>query len=247
MTDFPPGTPSWIELASPELDSAVGFYEQLFGWTLTDPRPDFGGYRNFLGDGQIVAGANPMGQAPVWTTYFSVASAEETAAKVAEHGGVVQFEAMDVGDLGRMAICADPQGAVLGLWEPGTLRGAERVRELGALCWNDLHTTDGATAARFYEAVLGWRAEDMSVGDERYTVFNVGDQGVAGLGQSDASPHWLVWFAVAGADDTVARAQELGASLEGGPFDVPTVGRTAVLADPQGARFGVLQAELPDE
>ena len=69
----------------------------------------------------------------------------------------------------------------------------------------------------------------------------------AGTGEVADTPHWLTWFAVADTDATVALATARGAELASGPFDVPTVGRTAILIDPLGASFGVLQGETPDE
>ena len=76
-------------------------------------------------------------------------------AKVKEAGGAVMVEPMDVMDLGRMAIFADPTGAVLGVWQPGTFIGAEIVNEPGALSWNEVNTRDPGAAKVFYGSVFG--------------------------------------------------------------------------------------------
>jgi len=240
------GTPSWVELSTTDPEGSYGFYSELFGWTATEGREEFGGYRTFLDDGRSVGGLNPMGQATVWNTYVATDDADASAEKVSANGGSVMAPPMDVGDLGRMAVFTDPAGAVFGVWQAGEMPGAEKVNEPYSCCWNELHS-DREAAKPFYEAVFGWRAEDMDMGDG-YTVFNLGDRPIGGAGGRDEeSPHWLVWFSVVDADESAAKAKELGATEVMGPTDVPTVGRLAVFSDPQGARFGILQGETPDE
>lgn len=246
MTAFAPGSPVWVDLATTDAATSAAFYGDVLGWTATEPAEDLAGYQNFLLDGRRVAGLTPVG-GPIWMTHFSTENADASAGLVAEHGGRVLYEPMDVADLGRLAVCEDPQGAPFGLWQPGTHRGAEVVNTPGALAWSEIHTTDVAAATTFYEAVFGWTAQVEPMGEDDYTFFQLRGRGIAGTGATDASPYWLAWFAVADTDATVARASELGGEVEAGPFDVPTVGRTAILRDPLGARFGVLQGETPDE
>lgn len=255
MTDYAPGTPSWVDLSAPDPDAAEAFYSQLFGWELAEPRrPEFGGYRNFSDDGELVAGLNPMGEQAAWTTYVSTDDAEATAAKVTEHGGQVVFAPMDVADLGRMAICIDPEGAMFGLWQPGTHRGAEKVNAPVSLCWNELNSRGIEKVVPFYEAVFGWRTETMPMGEGFvYTMFNLGERAIAGgltlpaETPAEIPAHWVVWFSVVDRDASSARAQELGATVRVPPMDVPGVGKMAVLVDPHGADFGILQGETPDE
>lgn len=120
MTDFAPGTPSWADLSTQDPEGSIAFYSGLFGWSLTEDRGEFGGYRNWLGDGLKVGGIAPTGQVPAWTTYVAVASADETAARVEAAGGTVMAPPMDVGALGRMAVLADPGGAFLGVMQAET-------------------------------------------------------------------------------------------------------------------------------
>ena len=254
MTEYAPGTPSWVDLAAPDADAAIAFYGGLFGWGLTDPRPEFGGYRNFLDDGRMVAGLSPMGEVAAWTTYVSVADADEVAARITAGGGAVMFAPMAVGDLGRMAICADPEGVVFGLWEPAAMRGAEKVNAPVSLCWNELNARDIGAVIPFYEAVFDWSAQEMPMGEDfAYTIFNLGERGVAGGFSLPAetppeiTPCWLTWFAVVDRDVSFARAQELGATVRVPPMEVPGVGKMAVLVDPLGAPFGILQGESPGE
>jgi predicted enzyme related to lactoylglutathione lyase len=129
MPEYPPGTPSWVELSSPDADASAKFYGDLMGWKATDPGPaeETGGYRMFQQDGQNVGGLMAHmqeGQPTAWATYVSVADADETADKVKAAGGSVMVEPMDVMDIGRMAFFADPTGAVFGVWQPKTFTGA---------------------------------------------------------------------------------------------------------------------------
>ena len=99
------------------------------------------------------------GQPPAWTTYVSVEDADESIAKVKAAGGTVFVEPMDVLDVGRMAVFADPTGAAAAVWQPRRHIGAGLVNEPGALAWNELTTRDTAAAKAFYGEVFGWEAE----------------------------------------------------------------------------------------
>src|SRR5580692_8299748 len=107
MPDYAPGTPSWVELSSPDTDASAKFYGELMGWSATESGPaETGGYRMFQQSGKNVGGLMSHmqeGQPTAWATYISVADADETAAKVKAAGGSVMIEPMDVMDIGRMA------------------------------------------------------------------------------------------------------------------------------------------------
>jgi len=254
MPDFPPGTPSWVELSSPDTDASAAFYRELMGWEVTAPGPveETGGYRMFQHDGRSVAGL--MGhmqenQPTAWSTYISVADADETAAKVKAAGGSTIVEPMDVMDIGRMAFFADPTGAVFGVWQPRTFTGAELVNEPGSLAWNEVLTRDAEAGRAFYTAVFGWTAGRPSFegAPQSYTVWELDGRQVGGMMQMsdewfppEIPPHWGVVFAVADCDATVAKARELGSTVTNGPMDMP-IGRFAGLIDPQGASFTVMQ------
>ena len=90
MPDYTPGTPSWVDLGSPDVDASISFYGGLFGWSASDPLPDAGGYRFFEQDGKMVGGLGPLmqeGQPPAWLNYVTVADADETVAKARSASG----------------------------------------------------------------------------------------------------------------------------------------------------------------
>jgi hypothetical protein len=257
MPEYAPGTPSWVELSSPDTDAAAKFYGELMGWSATEPGPaETGGYRMFEQEGKNVAGLMGHmqdGQPTAWATYVSVADADETAAKVKAAGGTVMMEPMDVMDIGRMAFFADPTGAAFGVWQPKTFTGADVVNEPGSLCWNEVLTRDAEADKAFYPAVFGWVAGRPSFegAPESYTVWELAGKPVGGMMQmtdeyfpAEIPPHWVVCFAVADADAITAKARELGATVMVEPMDMP-IGRFAGLIDPQGASFTVMQPASP--
>jgi uncharacterized protein len=254
MPEYAPGTPSWVELSSPDTDASAAFYHELMGWNATEPgSAETGGYRMFKQDGQNIAGLMghmQEGQPTAWATYISVADADETAEKVRAAGGSVMVEPTDVMEIGRMAFFTDPTGAVFGVWQPKTFAGADLVNEPCSLCWNEVLTRDADADRRFYTAVFDWTAGRPSFegAPESYTIWELSGRPVGGMMQMtddvfppDLPPHWSVCFAVADCDATVAKARELGATVTVEPVDMP-IGRFAGVIDPQGASFTVMQA-----
>jgi len=263
------GVPCWIDTTQPDPSAAAEFYAGLFGWELADSMPPDSPGSYFtarLNGGEVGAVSSlPPGAPPVatWNTYVWVDSADETAEKVRTAGGAVLAEPFDIFDAGRMAVFADPEGAVFGVWQPREHRGATVVNEPGSLNFNNLNTRDVEQAKAFYGAVFGWETLDIGTGEmwalPAYGDFleartpgmraNMAEMGapegfesvVASIvpipdDQPDTPAHWGVTFAVADADETAARAVELGGSVVVAPFDAPWV-RTTVIADPQGATF----------
>lgn len=115
----------------------------------------------------------------------------------------------------------------------------------GAFSWSELMTPDPEAAARFYGSLFGWTVKTMDMGTGPYHVASVGDDQVAGLmkpppEQATMPPMWGVYITVSDADETVARCAALGGTVLVPATDVPTVGRMAVLQDPQGAVFSVM-------
>src|ERR1022692_3632355 len=250
-TSYAQGTPNWVDLQTTDPAAAKAFYGSLFGWTYDDqPMPPNGVYSMAKLGKEYVAAIAPQspdlaaaGAPPMWNTYLAVDSADDAVAKVEAAGGQVAMAPFDIMDAGRMAFVIDPSGAAVALWQADQHIGAGLVNEPGTVMWNELITDDPAAAA-FYEQVLGVTTSKMgdpALGD--YTLFLVNGEMVGGTvaPQMPGVPnHWHVYFAVTGADATVAKAAELGGSVLSEPFDTP-VGRMAVISDPQGATFSILQ------
>ncbi|HWM11021.1 MAG TPA: VOC family protein [Solirubrobacteraceae bacterium] len=264
-----PGVPCWVDTSQPDPEASLDFYRGLFGWELDDAMPADAPGRYFMArvrGGDVAAvGSAPEGmpQVATWNTYLAVASADDAAAKVRAAGGSVLMEPFDVMGSGRMAVCADPEGAVFFAWQAGDHFGASVVNEHGALNFNGLNTRDVAGAKAFYGEVFGWATLDLGSA-EMWTLPGYGDdlerdnpgfrEMLAGMGgpsgfedvvasihpipadQPDTPPHWDVTFGVDDAEATAAKAAELGGTTVVPPFDVPW-SRLTILADPQGATF----------
>ena len=162
-TSHAPGTISWTDLETTDQDGAKAFYGALFGWEYEDmPVGEGATYSMAKLNGRSAAAMSGQraedaarGVPPHWNLYVTVADVDAAASAVAGAGGQVFAEPFDVFDAGRMAVIADPNGAALCLWQPGTNIGAEVVNEPGALTWADTATTDAPAAQAFYSAAAG--------------------------------------------------------------------------------------------
>jgi hypothetical protein len=253
MPDYAPGTPSWVELSTPDPDASAAFYRDVLDWDATEPgAAETGGYRMFQSAGKNVAGLMghmQEGQPTAWASYVSVADAEETAQKVQDAGGTVMVAPMDVTDLGRMGVFVDPTGAVFGVWQPKAFAGADLVNEPVSLTWNEIQTPDIGADKAFYSSVFGWEAgkPQFEGAPDSYTVWQLDGHNVCGMMEMvegmfppGTPPHWSVCFAVADADGTVEKSREHGGMIAVEPMDMP-IGRFAAIVDPQGAAFTIMQ------
>ncbi|MFJ4226390.1 VOC family protein [Paenarthrobacter nicotinovorans] len=251
ISSWPEGTPMWVDLGVEDPEAAKAFYSGLFGWEYLSGGEDSGGYLLAQVGGRAVAGIGPKQDpdAPnVWTTYFASDDVDVTAKKVTASGGQVVAPPFDVMDSGRMALAMDSIGAVFGIWQAGNHIGAERVNEHGALCWNELHTSDYEAARTFYSDVFDVSFQDITKDEFVYFTIKRPQDGreVGGIHYDTelalgAPDHWLAWFASDNVQRTATEATALGASLVMPVMDSP-LGRMAIIQAPQGEVFGIIDA-----
>lgn len=246
-TSFVPGEFCWIELATTDEAAAKEFYLPLFGWTNVDsPIPGDGVYVMLKKDGRDVGALyENKNVPPAWLSYVWVANADESAEKAKSLGGTVVMPPFDVMGIGRMAVVQDPAGAKFAIWQALGPSGVGVTGEAGALCWNELTTTDLAGSETFYTSLFGWSAKHGTGGGMEYTELSVGGTGIGGMmampAMMEGMPsHWIPYFAVDDADAITNDAKSHGAEAYG-PHDIPNVGRFAVINDPQGARFAIVK------
>jgi uncharacterized protein len=252
-TEYAQGTPNWVDLQSTDQSGAKQFYSSLLGWSYDDNEMPGGGgvYSMATVSGETVAAVAPMppgapeGRPPMWNTYIAVDDVDAAVDKVSLAGGQVLMPAFDIGDAGRMSFVADPTGAVVGLWQANQHIGATLVNESGAVIWNELITDNPDLALTFYEAVVGLTHSTMEMAPgQHYRLLKAGGTEVGGCMEPPmpgVPNHWQVYFAVDDADATATKAGAEGGQVLAEPFDIPSVGRSAVLSDPQGAVFSVLK------
>lgn len=257
-TSYDHGTPGWIDLSTPDVAGATSFYSGLFGWDTVELTDDEGNqiYIEFMLDGLRVAGLAQQqpemaGMPPIWSSYVIVDDCDAVVAKVAGAGGTVMVPTMDVMDAGRMAVFADPSGAVISAWEPKEHPGAAIVNEPNSWTWNELLSRDLEAAKPFYEQVFGWTWNTMDMPSGPYHVVAGGTDGLAGAMDMPAEfpaqvpNHWGVYFSVTDAAAACAKVTELGGTVAWGPEATP-VGILATLHDSSGGSFSIMQAASDD-
>ena len=157
---------------------------------------------------------------------------------------------MRVMDAGSLAFLVDPVGAHFALWQPGEHHGAQRVNEHGALSWNELVTAEVERAEAFYGELLGWTFEAMPMPEMDYTVIKNGERDNGGIMPmvgpqwEGVPPHWMTYFGVDDCDAAAAKAAATGGKVMVPPTDIPP-GRFAVLQDPHGGTFTVIELDAP--
>lgn len=251
----PQGTPCWVSLLVHDLPAAQEFYGGMFGWRFRPGPRHFGPYTRAVLDELQVAGVGTLPewqQLPVaWTPYLTSEDADATAELIREHCGTVAVGPLDADDnAGRMLIAADPGGAVFGVWEPRELPGSEATGVPGTVAWHELVTRNDGFVSAFYSAVFGYKVEPTPASCLERSTLLVGDRPVAGVSSvgdelpRGVPPHWMTYFTVADTDAAARGAVRLGGRVVRGPWESP-FGRAAVVADPEGAAFTVVQSPEP--
>jgi uncharacterized protein len=251
-----PGALCWFELATTDQAAAKNFYTSLFGWSSNEfPMSPGEVYTTFQLNGKDAAAAytirreqQSQGVPPHWMVYIAVDNADTVGSRAAELGGKLLTPAFDVMDLGRMAVIADPAGAVFSVWQPKKNKGVGITGENGTVCWADLNTPDPSTARRFYHELLGWNFVEDEKDTSGYLHIKNHEQfigGVPAASQRDphTPPHWMIYFQVADCDASTAKAKQQGGEILLPPTDLENVGRFSILKDPQGVAFALFQPE----
>ncbi len=178
-----------------------------------------------------------------WSSYVLVDDVDAAARRAKEVGGKVVREPMDIPNVGRFAVVADPWGAVVQPFR-SSAEGApppEGMPPVGTFCWETLITPDVKAAAAFYAKVVGFGTGKTPNGEG--TVFTSGDTPVADLqpGRSGSPSYWATYVAVENAEASRDRAVRLGGQVMVPRVDVPQVGIISFVADPTGASLGLFQ------
>lgn len=253
-SEYVPGTFCWADLATTDADGARAFYGALLGWEGEAGDPAMGGYSMMSLRGRHVCGLYPMtgeqldgGMVPSWLSYVSVDDADAAVARAVALGGRVVVEPFDAATAGRSAAVADPQGAVLGLWQARGHAGARVVNDVGAMVLNQLNTSDPTAARRFYGELFGWTFTPVAGGAVPYWgITNAAslNGGMMALDPSaPAPPHWLVYFTVEDLDGADALIVDGGGAVVVPPMTIES-GRILVAHDPQFAFFALFEGDV---
>jgi predicted enzyme related to lactoylglutathione lyase len=248
----PAGSFCWIELGTTDQTRAKSFYATLFGWTSADlPVGQDEYYTIFKLNDDEVAAAYTMSpeegsmRPAHWNLYVAVDNADYSVMRAGELGGNVIAAPFDVMNFGRMAVIQDPVGAVFCIWESLGHSGTTVAGEIGTMCWADLNTPDPETAKEFYEGLFGWKIGAAEKYPPDYLVIRNGEKFIAGIPPAEyedpnVPPQWMLFFRVADVDAVAAKAKDLGGGEHLAPLSMGKL-RLAVLTDPAGAVFSIIQ------
>jgi uncharacterized protein len=258
-----PGKLIWAELVTPDLANAKRFYAGVFGWTFQDIHTGRGGYSVALLDGVPIAGLVqrqlPHGRQvqPAWLTFLSVADFDAAAHAITAHGGRQLSPPHAYPQRGRQGVYADPQGAVFAILDSRSGDPPDVLAAPGEWIWSALMTRDPGADAAFYQDVFGYEVFDASSenagdearsgggGDGDHLVLASGQYARASINPLPASaasrPHWIDFIRVADPADTAAKATQLGGRVLIEPHQDRHGDRVALIADPEGARIGLLE------
>jgi predicted enzyme related to lactoylglutathione lyase len=242
----------WADLLTPDLGAAKRFYGALFGWTFRDV-PGDPNYTLVLLDGEPLAGlfqkALPPGQAsqPAWLTFLAVKDVNAALDAARQHGGTVLVKPHDYPQRGRQAVLADPDGAAFAVMAARGGDPSDYLAAPGEWIWSSLLVKHPKRETAFYKSLFGYDVYDLaSEGDPQHYVLSADGYARAGLNALPADsmrrhPHWLNFVRVTDAAASASKAIELGGRVLVEPRIDRHGGRLAVLADPSGAIFGVME------
>jgi predicted enzyme related to lactoylglutathione lyase len=243
----------WVDLVTPDLAGAKRFYSGLFGWTFRDVHVGEKGYAVASLDGRPVAGLLqrpvPTGERrrPAWLAFIAVRDVDAAKRTALEHGAKVVFEPRTFPQRGRQAVFADPEGAVFAVLASGSGDPPDILAAPGDWIWSSLHAKDPDTGAAFYQALFGYDVFDLSSEDGlEHVILSSDDYARASVNafpkdSSRRHSHWLNFVRVVDAVDAAAKAVVLGGRVLVEPHIDRHGDKVAVVADPTGAPFGLME------
>lgn len=253
-TEHHPGKMVFAELVTPDIATAKQFYGALFGWSFQDFVQTQGSFTQASLEGQVVAGMfqrpMPAGRRPGWISFIATSDLEKTDDLAVHNGARLLLPPHRLAELGREAILTDPQGAVFAVLQSDSGDPADLLADPGDWIWSSLITTDPATASTFYKSVFGYDVFNLGTAqdaaDAQHMLMasdNFARASVNPMPQSwsAARPRWLNYIRVDDAEAMAAKATSLGGKVVLPPRIDRHGGKIAILADPQGALFGVME------
>jgi hypothetical protein len=252
-TEHHAGKPIFAELITPDIATAKRFYADLFGWTFTDVAGARAPYAQAYLNGAAVAGLVekpvPAGEhkQSIWLNFFAAPQIDATAQAAVQGGAKVLAAAHDVPGRGREAVLADPQGAVFAILASGSGDPPDDLSPPGDWIWRSLITNDPAADANFYKSVLGDQVialpatpgeQHFLIASENYARASINSRPA---GRPNMHPHWLAYVRVDDAAKMAAKVTTLGGHVLAEPRPDRHGGMIAVVADPMGAPFGLME------
>jgi len=243
----------FVELITPDLAVAQQFYGKLFGWTFRNIQGDGMDYAAaYLGGRQVAAMVHKeipagMHRQSSWLSFIAVRDVDKVKDSALQHGAKILFGPRNIPNRGREAVIADPQGAVFGVLASSSGDPDDVLAAPGEWIWSSLMTTDPDTDAAFYQALFDYEVFPTSSEDGAQHLMLASDNyarasaNTLPAGRSNIHPHWLNYIRVDDVAATVAKLVTLGGRVLVQPRLDRHGGNVAVVADPLGAPFGLLE------
>jgi hypothetical protein len=251
-TEHHVGKVVWADLVTPDLAAAERFYGGLLGWTFQTIHTGDSDYALALANGHPVGGLyqKPLRageQQPAWLTFIAVRDVDANLRIALAQGAKVVSPARSYPKRGRQAVLADPEGAVFAILASSSGDAPDFLAESGEWIWSALLSRDPGAEAAFYQEVFSYDVFDLASDDGKEHVILSSDNFARASANAlpgdsvHSHPHWLNFIRV---DDTIARVAKAVAS-GGRVLVAPHVdrhgGHVAVVADPAGAPFGLME------
>jgi hypothetical protein len=243
----------FVELVTPDLESAKQFYQGLFGWTFRDIRRGESQYAEASLDGRPVAGlihkaiAAGEHRQPAWLTFIAVRDVDAARDIALQHGGKVLFEPHSIPQRGRESVLADPQGAVFAVLASSSGDPSDVLAVPGEWIWSSLIANDPENEAAFYQMLFDYEVFDLPTDEGAQHLMFAAD----GFARASVNPppgdrtnthsRWINYVRVVDAIETTAKVKRLGGRVLVEPHLDRHGGKVAIVADPQGAPFGLLE------
>jgi len=248
-----PGKVIFVELVTPDLTAAKQFYAGVFGWTFRDIQTGETKYAEAYLGGRPVAGMIhkdvPKGaqRQPAWMGFFAVRDVDATKELALQHGAKLLFGPHGFPNRGREAVFSDPQGAVFAVLASSSGDPPDVLATPGEWIWSSLITSDPDADAAFYQSLFDFEVFDLPAdAGTQHLMFASDNYARASANSLPASkpgmhPHWLHFVRVDDAVRMTAKVVALGGRVLVEPRPDRHGGMVAVVADPLGARFGLLE------
>jgi len=248
----------WADLVTPDLAAAEQFYGGLFGWTFRDVHVPDTEYAVAMEAGRPVAGivqrAIPPGEQkqPAWLTFIAVRQVDSTATAIVKGGGKLIAPPRTYAGRGRQAVVQDPEGAVFAILASKSGDPGDYLAAPGEWIWSSLLVHDPVEEAAFYHKIFGYDVFELpEESATKHEILSSEDYARAGVNALPTDSkrrraHWLDFLRVADAADVANKAVTLGGKVLVEPYVDRHGGKIAVLADPAGAPFGVMEWTTTD-
>jgi predicted enzyme related to lactoylglutathione lyase len=252
-TEHHAGKMVWADLVTPDLAAAEKFYGTLFGWTFHRIRAGSSDYAVAMLDGRPIGGlmekAIPVGERhqSAWLTFMAVGDVDGIKRVAMAHGAKVLADSRSYPMRGRQCVLSDPEGAVFAILASSSGDSPDYLPVLGEWIWSSLHAKDAGTEAAFYQELFGYDVFELpSDDDSEHLILSTDNYARASAnslagGSSRRHPHWLNFVRVDNAADMTAKVIATGGRVLVEPRVDRHGGMVAVVADPAGAPFGLME------